>query len=108
MPTTELLEGCSQALKDVLSERQRQMEVEGWSIEHDDSYHEGEMAIAAASYAMPVSAKPVHKDYPPFYWPWSLKWWKPSTYRRNLVKAAALIIAEIERLDRKEKRSQDI
>jgi hypothetical protein len=33
-------------------------------------------------------------------WPWDLKWWKPTTPRRDLVKAAALIVAEIERLDR--------
>lgn len=33
-------------------------------------------------------------------WPWDESWWKPTTPRRDLVKAAALILAEIERLDR--------
>jgi hypothetical protein len=33
-------------------------------------------------------------------WPWDRKWWKPTDRRRDLVKAAALILAEIERLDR--------
>ncbi|MNY70647.1 hypothetical protein D3C86_2088230 [compost metagenome] len=34
-------------------------------------------------------------------WPWSEDWWKPSPEpRRNLVKAGALILADIERLDR--------
>jgi len=33
-------------------------------------------------------------------WPWAEKWWKPKNERRDLVKAAALILAEIERLDR--------
>ncbi|MEB3421767.1 hypothetical protein VK682_24660 [Salipiger manganoxidans] len=33
-------------------------------------------------------------------WPWDRKWWKPTTPRRDLVKAGALIVAEIERLDR--------
>ena len=32
--------------------------------------------------------------------PWDGKGWQPTTYRRNLVKAGALIVAEIERLDR--------
>lgn len=30
------------------------------------------------------------------------EWWKPTNRRRDLVKAAALILAEIERLDRKD------
>ncbi|HCF3475434.1 TPA: hypothetical protein ACHSVP_002604 [Pseudomonas aeruginosa] len=33
-------------------------------------------------------------------WPWDEQWWKPSTARRDLVKACALALAEIERLDR--------
>ncbi|MFN3321313.1 MAG: hypothetical protein ACK43M_21435, partial [Allorhizobium sp.] len=33
-------------------------------------------------------------------WPWGIEWWKPTDRRRDLVKAGALIIAEIERLDR--------
>ena len=34
-------------------------------------------------------------------WPWAAEWWKPKDCRRNLVRAGALILAEIERLDRK-------
>jgi len=33
-------------------------------------------------------------------WPWDPKWWKPKDRRRDLVRAAALIIAEIDRHDR--------
>jgi hypothetical protein len=33
-------------------------------------------------------------------WPWSVQWWKPKDRRRDLVRAGALIVAEIERLDR--------
>lgn len=33
-------------------------------------------------------------------WPWDEQWWKPSTARRDMVKACALGLAEIERLDR--------
>ena len=35
------------------------------------------------------------------FWPFTLAWWKPvQDNRRNLIKAGALILAELERLDR--------
>lgn len=37
-----------------------------------------------------------------FRWPWPSKWWKPKSQRRDLVRAGALILAEIERLDRQQ------
>lgn len=80
----------SKALSDIAAERRRQIEVEGWTPEHDDAYVHRDLAKAAACYATG------HVDR----WPWSLKWWKPSNYRRSLVKAGAIILAEIERLDR--------
>ena len=42
-------------------------------------------------------------DAPPPSWPWVRRWWKPTDRRRDLVKAGALILAEIERLDRIER-----
>jgi len=30
---------------------------------------------------------------------WAREWWKPKDRRRDLIRAAALIVAEIERLD---------
>ncbi len=106
----------TQAAHDVLAERRRQIEAEGWTPEHDDTYAGGEMAFAAASYVIGVSTLTgaVSKgklSFPWAYriWPrtWDLKWWKPSDRRRNLVKAGALIIAEIERLDRRSAPSED-
>lgn len=97
-------EGLSEAARDVLAERRRQVEGEGWTAEHDDRHNERELGLAAACYASAVS--PTHLD-PKWslpravrLWPWDEAWWKPSSYRRNLVKAGALIVAEIERLDR--------
>lgn len=89
----------TQAARDVLAERQRQISVEGWTAEHDDQHIDGEIAAAAATYAMSAANCIVEQ---PFYrtWPWRNSWWKPSTTRRDLVKAGALILAEIERLDR--------
>lgn len=91
-------EATTAAARDVLAERRRQIDAEGWTTERDDSYINGELSDAAASYALNAGV-PMRNLRPP-YWPWDSSWWKPSTPRRDLVKAAALILAEIERLDR--------
>lgn len=93
----------TQAAKDVLAERRRQIEAEGWTPEHDDEHGDGAMCMAAVCYA-----EWDHYEHPngdgaglvPANWPWATAWWKPRDRRRNLVKAGALILAEIERLDR--------
>lgn len=91
---------ASGAALDVLTERQRQFESEGWTPEHDDQHRQGEMASAAASYAVAAIAPDEFLDCHPSLWPWDFIWWKPADRRRMLVKAGALILAEIERLDR--------
>lgn len=106
----------SQAAAEVLLERSRQISAEGWIPQHDDGYRNGEMAWAATCYLQnsAVAAKMQGmgvltaeqsdergRSVPtPQVWPWTKKWWKPAGQRRDLIKAAALIIAEIERLDR--------
>lgn len=94
------------ALEDIAAERRRQIEVEGWAPEHDDMHRDGVLARAAACYADPHLVfrgwtRDGQKVSIPDHWPWEPSWWKPTTRRRDLVKAAALIVAEIERLDRK-------
>lgn len=89
----------SDAARDVLAERARQISQEGWTPENDDSYQSGDLAAAAACYALPNPFMD-HERLAPADWPWSRKWWKPTNRRRDLVKAGALILAEIERLDR--------
>lgn len=96
------------AARDVLAERQRQISTEGWTPEHDDEHSRGEMARAAASYALDAASQ--MSEHPGVsrslassaigVWPWSLEWHKPTNERRDLIKAGALILAEIERLDR--------
>lgn len=78
-------------------ENGRQVEVEGWTTDHDDTHLDGEMADAAALYA----SLRVRHITGFATWPWDAKWWKPKDRRRDLVRAGALILAEIERLDRK-------
>ena len=100
----------TKAAQDVLAERRRQIEAEGWTPEHDDEHGAGELARAAAAYALDAGNRldphAVTGGEAPSFWPWhggrprEARWWKPSDPRRNLVKAGALILAEIERLDR--------
>lgn len=89
------------AIDDVVAERVRQVLREGWSAEHDDQHATGDMARAAAAYAI-HGLEPV--GIIESIWPWEARWWKPKDARHNLVRAAALLIAEIERLDRAEAR----
>jgi len=94
---------------EIASERQRQIEVEGWTPEHDDGHSDGQLAIAASIYAMFAADAASHDQalrlfqdnaYPD-NWPWHAEWFKPKDRRHDLIRAAALIVAEIERLDRK-------
>lgn len=94
------------AARDVLIERQRQMSVEGWTPEHDDAYACDEIAAFAAVYAMPPGARDWRVEdtgYAETFTDALLPdGWKPKfgDRRRELVKAGALILAEIERIDR--------
>lgn len=86
----------------IAEERKRQIESEGWTPEHDAQHNKGEIINAAACYleqggAVQYGGKP----HPMILslWPWGYKWWKPSQDPvRNLVKAGALIAAEIDRI----------
>lgn len=94
-----LVEARTQAASDVLAERARQIAVEGWTPAHDDEHDGGELARAGAAYALMATQE--HKaSRVPGWWPWSLDCWKPKSRREDLVRAGALILAEIERLDR--------
>lgn len=95
---------------EIFTERIRQMRDEGFTYEHDDSHNEGELIRAAVSYSLvgcPGASETQLKQYvlEEGVWPsnWNLDWFKLAGARRNLIKAAALLIAEIERIDRLEK-----
>ena len=87
-------------IESIATERKRQIEQEGWTLEHDDSNTNAEMAIAAACYAL--NAAGWKTEALRGCWPigWAASWFKPTGPRRDLVKAGALIAAEIDRLDR--------
>lgn len=84
----------------VVAERYRQIEQEGWSHDHDDGHYTGELAMAGSFYARHAG---MPAGEPPHGWPWSAHWWKPAGFRRDIVKACALIVAEGEKFDRQRK-----
>lgn len=100
----------SHACADVLAERRRQVEAEGWTPEHDDSHTLGELGLAAALYALPYDARVggealieqaahIQLDMAlEIACGWTIK--PEPDPRKRLVKAGTLILAEIERFDR--------
>ena len=99
----------------IVAERLRQIEQEGWTPEHDAEHDTEALAFAAVCYAMPAPHRGVKrvsvqfresgrwegvKREVPWHWPWAGMFWKPKPDDRvrELVKAGALIAAEIDRL----------
>ncbi|MDN3924887.1 hypothetical protein [Pseudomonas aeruginosa] len=102
-PVAPAQHSVPQAWLDVQAERRRQITAEGWTPEHDDEHSHGQIARAAACYALAGSSAPNDGTAAllvSLAWPWDQQWWKPTSARRDLIKAGALILAEIERLDR--------
>lgn len=82
-------------------ERQRQISELGWTAAHDAMYEDQELARAASAYARvpPERHLPADRDYRKHFWPWPKYPFKPSSDRIDeLVKAGALIAAEIDRI----------
>lgn len=101
----------SKAIQDVINERQRQIDKKGYTESRDDKYLPGVLNLAGAAYAVSVSFLPDAKRRAQRLWPWpdAGKYMEssPKEPRSALVKAAALIVAEIERIDRTENTSHD-
>ena len=82
----------------IAAERRRQIEMEGFDLAHDDAQHPGELALAGACYATtPAVRRFGNSPDCPANWPWFPEWWKPQDDRRDLVRAGALIVAELDR-----------
>lgn len=94
-------------IDDIELERLRQVS-KGFDADHDDEHVGGELARAGGSYALQASGLtdpyfPRRTDGVPRAWPFDGQDWRPAPRdqkRRDLVRAAALLVAEIERLDR--------
>lgn len=88
----------------ILDERSRQQAQEGYTPAHDDKHTKGQLALLVAAYALSSCA-----DLPPEFYPTPatnyLRGWlqnfgwpfKPKSPISDLVRAGALILAELER-----------
>jgi len=109
-------------IEEIAAERQRQRDVEGWTLYHDDEHTDRSLAAAAAAYAYHASlddagrrttadaeSKPGYFSILKGLWPrsWDWQYWKPKNRRRDLVRAGALIVAELERMNRMENKKRN-
>lgn len=95
-------------IEEIAAERHRQINGEGYTLEHDDQHATGEIARGAAAYAFIGAirddwARHTWHEHALAIWPWHDKTFRPTNARRDLVKAAAMIVAEIGRIDRRER-----
>lgn len=91
---------------DVLAERTRQIVILDRDAKHDDTVNSpGDLARAAAAYSLSAGGELKQdsrppSNVPPACWPWGTRWWNPKTAREDLVRAGALVLAELDRIDR--------
>lgn len=99
----ETLHGPDQGLELVRLERMRQRLVEGYHPTADALLTSGQLSIAAACYALPPSRwRDVLHEH---LWPFVGKF-KPRGRKENLIRAGALIVAELDRLIAAERRGE--
>jgi hypothetical protein len=101
--TTKIPE--SPAIELIAQDRKRQIIEEGFTVASDMAMNpNGELAAAAACYAWPKHLHSSQDDGIFKFWPWEAKWYKPSPNdrKREIIKAAALLVAEWDRLDAEE------
>ncbi|TLX16733.1 hypothetical protein [Rhizobium sp. MHM7A] len=91
----------SEASTLIRAERQRQIDKEGWTYQHDAEHTDGALLSAAVVYLQfgTDKAGPVNKSGIPVTWPWEDEWFKPKDRVSNLVRAGALCLAEDNRLN---------
>jgi hypothetical protein len=104
---------------EIVKERIRQKEIEGWTPEHDKEHDFAEMAIAASCYAAAAANKVALEDMSQIHvtlgkaqeaWPWDPSWDKRGKHspERCLAIAGALAAAEMDRLRSTAKKSGSI
>ena len=86
----------------IKEERERQLAKEGFTPEHDSQWAYGELRHAAVTYLLTLDVPlNMSSSQATFWWPWHYDEYKPGTDLSNLVRAGALIAAEIDRLSGK-------
>lgn len=93
-------------LVEVADERRRQIVEKGFTPTHDDHHDSGELPQAALWFLTAPTALGHGEQI--YFWPWqSVRDAGPHTPRQSLIQACALLVAEIERLDRLDVRTTE-
>jgi hypothetical protein len=115
---TPILRGSGIQL--INAEREDQIQNKGWTPEHDDSHEIGELREAAAAYLLLAEqgAELMHgqeayrqaaRRNAIDMWPWDVASFRPDSPRVEcLVKAGALIAAEIDRINRQNDQTEPL
>jgi len=90
----------------IAKERKRQQTDEGITLLHDDQHQAGELVKAAACYALVTQNIPISCGHDTL-WPWDRAWFKPKGPLQDLVRAGALIAAELDRLLRQQRQAPE-
>lgn len=84
----------SKGIELIAEERQRQIEKEGYDVNHDNQEPLDCFNLAAASYLM----HQINPDISQSLWCWDFKYYKPKGILKNLVRAGALVAAAIDKI----------
>lgn len=89
-----------------IDQRRQKQIAKGYDAAHDDQHTKGEIALGAAAYCQSAAKPKLYQKKPgaaftfPTCWPWKSSEFNPKNPREDLLNAAAMIVAEIERIDR--------
>lgn len=87
-------------IAEIIAERNHQINDKGYTFKNDDAYINNELIDASIAYILNATG---NATLATDCWPWNLEYFKPSEKRRDIIKAIALLIAEVERIDRRNK-----
>lgn len=100
-----------QAMTKIAIEREKLIMLAGFDSLHDDQQLQSELVMAANSYALNAIASDEERTRfeaaAPPAWPLDVDRWQPGDRKQDLIRAAALLVAEIERLNRLKPESVD-
>lgn len=107
MPPAVILPGHHSNGSQLISlERRRQVVEEGYDARHDKGETVNNLIQAAMAYCEVCFTGNTVLDSLKFGWPWRTTCFKPKDYKRNLVRAGALIAAAIDKLEKDDDSSE--